>query len=242
MMNNMPKANQTEGQNATFGACLQSARESMGLDRKDVAAQLRLSERVIEILETEQYPADLPVTFIRGYIRSYGKLLQIADADIQKALEPIQPPVKIEKDLNQIKEPIAVTSKHYSMQLSTYAISGTVIALVGLWWYNHSPAQTAIQTEIQSLALQPAPTNDNANQPQQATIATAETGTNAPQANAPNATAPAATAQTPAAAAKTPAIAANNAPAINPPKYATNHKQEPYDDYDDDESHEGSSD
>lgn len=123
----------------SIGARLKSARESLGLERKDVAAQLRLNEKIIIMMEKERYPVDLPTTFIRGYVRAYGKFLQLSENDIKNALDNIKhkqtvsavphlTPYKIE----------AVTSGNYFMQLFTSLIVVTLLALAGIWWYTHN--------------------------------------------------------------------------------------------------------
>lgn len=125
-----------------FGTRLKSAREALGLERKDAAAQLRLNENIIVMLEKDHYPSDLPVTFIRGYIRAYGKLLQIPESEIKRAIEPIQPTVVAPTEFLTIKQPIPVTSGNYFMQVFTYLIVFTMLGLVGMWWYTH-PTSTA---------------------------------------------------------------------------------------------------
>jgi len=152
--------------NRQFGLKLQAAREAMGFEQKDVAAQLRLSEKVIAMLESDVYPPELPTTFIRGYIRSYSKLLCIPEADVAAVLEhikpkpaPVEPPVVIKQHSNW-------TSSHYYMQFSTYAIVVTVIGLVGIWWYNHHPrsnsaATTTMLAQSQTLAIPQAQNTDN---------------------------------------------------------------------------------
>src|SRR5690348_7811777 len=83
------------GDNTTqpsFGAKFKAAREALGLKHKDVAIQLRLPERIIVMLEKDDSLNDLPPTFMRGYIRAYGKFLQIADQDIAAMIATIKLP------------------------------------------------------------------------------------------------------------------------------------------------------
>lgn len=77
----------------TFGNRLKTAREDLRLDLKDVASQLRLRVGIIEMLEKEMYSDDMPITFLRGYLRSYAKFLEIPDNELNSALsvEPFQP-------------------------------------------------------------------------------------------------------------------------------------------------------
>jgi cytoskeleton protein RodZ len=74
-----------------FGIRLKSAREAIGMDRKDAALQLRLHEKMIVMIESGEYKTDIPMTFIRGYIRSYCKLLGIPEGEIHEAMESMQP-------------------------------------------------------------------------------------------------------------------------------------------------------
>lgn len=138
-MTNESQSN-TENTSTAFGARLQAAREALGLDTKDAAARLRLNEKVILMMEKERYADDLPVTFIRGYIRAYAKLLQIPEYEVKKALEPIKAKTtSIEHEVakKNSKPAKPVTSDNYSMQISTYFIGLTMVGLVGAWWYSH---------------------------------------------------------------------------------------------------------
>lgn len=131
-----------------FGMRLKSAREARGLESKDIAAQLRLSEKIISMIEKENYPSDLPVTFIRGYIRAYARLMEISEAEITKALEPIKPPTTFEVEEHELIEPQPVTSGNYFMQFFTYLILLTIASLVGIWWYSQSSSDTRSAREL----------------------------------------------------------------------------------------------
>lgn len=138
MTNEIQQSSPTDTKTIPFGNRLKSARESLGFDRKDVAAQLRLNEKIIIMMEKDRYPADLPVTFIRGYLRAYGKLLQIPEYEIKKAIEPIKPKPNLLSAPTSFTTPPPVTSGNYFMQFFTYLIVFTLVGLVGMWWYSHS--------------------------------------------------------------------------------------------------------
>lgn len=62
------------------GQMLRQAREARGLKVDEVVSQLKLSRRQIEALEADAF-TDLPgLTFVRGFVRNYARLLEI-DAD-----------------------------------------------------------------------------------------------------------------------------------------------------------------
>ncbi len=164
MTNQNAETMEAAGQkNPPFGARLQAAREALRLDRKEVAARLRLNEKYIIMMEKDRYPTDLPVTFIRGYLRSYGKFLQLPEHEIKKAIEPIKPrpvPLDIEAMIKQAQaSPKAVTihdngTSNYMMHLFTSTIVLAMFTLVGTWWYDHKKIQHTADQAMAALDQQ----------------------------------------------------------------------------------------
>jgi cytoskeleton protein RodZ len=133
---------------ALFGTQLIAAREAMGLERKDIANQLRLSESIVSMMEHEQYANDLPVTFIRGYLRAYAKFLQIPEADINKALQAITPkPTPTNVIPLSSRNLDGVSNDYYFMHIFSYLIGITIIALLGTWAYTHYSPNNKIVIE-----------------------------------------------------------------------------------------------
>ena len=63
-----------------FGESFVNAREQMGLSQREVADELKLAWKTIENLESEDFESLPPYVFVRGYVKSYSKLVGI-DAD-----------------------------------------------------------------------------------------------------------------------------------------------------------------
>jgi len=59
------------------GTTLRIAREQWGLSLADVAENLNLSADTIQAIESDDYTSLPGTTFVKGYIRSYAKLLQL---------------------------------------------------------------------------------------------------------------------------------------------------------------------
>ncbi|MFZ5522726.1 MAG: RodZ domain-containing protein [Pseudomonadota bacterium] len=68
---------------ATLGAVLREARERLGLSVADVANQIKFAPRQIDAIESGDYQQLPEEAFLRGFIRSYAKILQL---DAQKLL------------------------------------------------------------------------------------------------------------------------------------------------------------
>lgn len=63
------------------GAQLKAGREAQQQSLEQAARHLRLDEPTLAAIEADQYPAHVPATFLRGYLRAYAKWLELpADA------------------------------------------------------------------------------------------------------------------------------------------------------------------
>lgn len=103
-----------------LGATLREKRIAMGLSVADVAAQIRLAPRQIDALEADDL-AHLPeLPFVRGFVRSYAKLLQLDD---QPLLATLPDPHAVSERI----EPESVEVPFNIQQLSAQQNR--------MWWY-----------------------------------------------------------------------------------------------------------
>lgn len=80
------------------GPLLKSARERAGLSLQDVADGLNLKRKVVEALEQERYDQLPPRTFVKGYFKSYAKLVGVKEYDVLAAFDrssPVPPPAPL---------------------------------------------------------------------------------------------------------------------------------------------------
>lgn len=68
------------------GSLLREAREKMGLSIMDVAGQIKFAPRQIEALEAGDYKHLPEPAFIRGFVRSYAKILHLDSQPLLDAL------------------------------------------------------------------------------------------------------------------------------------------------------------
>jgi cytoskeleton protein RodZ len=76
------------------GRRLRQARESAGLSVDEVAQALKFSPRQIEALERDDFSALKGATFVRGFIRSYAKMLKVDSAPLLASLQEATLPVE----------------------------------------------------------------------------------------------------------------------------------------------------
>ncbi len=78
------------------GERLRLAREQMGLTQQNVAERLCLKLSTVRDIEEDKSPADLASTFLRGYIRSYARLVHVPEDDLLPMMAK-QAPVRAAK-------------------------------------------------------------------------------------------------------------------------------------------------
>lgn len=67
----------TESPPLSVGTVLRETRENLGMSVEDVAVQIKLAPRQIEALEADDLSKLPELAFVRGFIRSYAKILRL---------------------------------------------------------------------------------------------------------------------------------------------------------------------
>lgn len=73
------------------GLRLRQARERCRLSVASIADTLHLEQRVIEALEADDYDQLPPVTYVRGYLSAYARLVNLPAASVLQAFERMGP-------------------------------------------------------------------------------------------------------------------------------------------------------
>ncbi|MCE9977616.1 cytoskeleton protein RodZ [Leclercia adecarboxylata] len=194
----------THDQNAALstGVRLRNAREQLGLSQQAVAERLCLKVSTVRDIEEDKAPAELASTFLRGYIRSYAKLVHIPEEELLPMMEK-QAPVRAAKVAPMQSFSLCKRRKKRDGWLMsfTWLVLFVVIGLTGAWWWQNHKAQ---QEEITTMADQSsAELNNSAGEGAQSIPLNTDTSATA--------------SETPAATANTPdtTTAQTAAPAVN---------------------------
>lgn len=120
-----------------LGATLREKRIAMGLSVADVAAQIRLAPRQIEALEADDL-AHLPeLPFVRGFVRSYAKLLQLDDQPLLATLpDPHAVSERIEPESVEVPFNIQqLSARQNQMWLYATAVIAVLVVVFAIWHY-----------------------------------------------------------------------------------------------------------
>lgn len=203
-------ADETAVECSSVGSCLRAAREEANLSVVEIAQALKFSTRQIELLEADDYAALPGNTIVRGFVRSYGRLLKLdvdallhmLDARTPNAPADVRPP----DNMGVASQPGAM--QQLSPMVSAAIVLSLVTLLLGLWHF-FGPTTVATKpsavTTNQSLA--------SAQTPQSPVPASGDMGALPASAAAP-AEASANATSAPASTAAAAAPAGNAAPAL----------------------------
>lgn len=83
----------SESGQSSVGQILRDAREAQGITLEDAAARLRLMQRQVEAMETDDFESLDPPVFARGFVRNYARLLGLVPEALLARMEgaPAEP-------------------------------------------------------------------------------------------------------------------------------------------------------
>ncbi len=126
----------------SIGARLKKARETMGLTEKDAASRLNLNSKIITTIENDNFENGPPATFMRGYLRSYGRLLNLSEAETNELIEQLDMAVAptMPKSISMPAHTRSINIHGFERHIRwlTYLIIFMLILLVSMWWGSHS--------------------------------------------------------------------------------------------------------
>lgn len=183
----------------TTGVRLRNAREQLGLSQQAVAERLCLKLSTVRDLEEDKNPGELASTFLRGYIRSYARLVHIPEEELLPMIEQQIPARAAKVTLNHGYALGKQRKKRDGWLMGfTWLVVIVVIGLTGAWWWqNHKAQQAEIISMVDHNSAEQSVSEGQSVPLDTGSAAPAEGAVEVPlQAPAPEATAPAATANT----------------------------------------------
>lgn len=147
-----------EAQPISVGTILREARERLGLSVEDVVHRIKFAPRQIAALEADDF-AQLPeIAFVRGFVRSYARLLQLDPAPLLAALPhaPAESVLAAEKALTEVPFPNAYSARKPNIiWLAAALVVALALVLFMLLHGNESNAPvTPVEPQVQVETLE----------------------------------------------------------------------------------------
>ncbi|MDC0598389.1 DUF4115 domain-containing protein [Gammaproteobacteria bacterium] len=122
------------------GRKLKQAREDLGLNQTKVAESLQMTVHYVKALEDDEYDKLPGKIFVKGYLKSYAKLLNIESQDLIKNYE-LYTNAREASEASEAK--VVRARKTYDANIR-WMICAAIIILVVIaasWWYGHDRGQ-----------------------------------------------------------------------------------------------------
>ena len=134
---------------ASLGAALREARERLGLSVADVANQTKLAPRQIEALEAEDFRHLPEMPFVRGFVRSYAKILQLDALPLLAVLPQTNtPPMPLVTASVEAPFPSAHSPQRQNLVWLGAALLLAVVVVAFAVWHLTTPVKpAAVQPE-----------------------------------------------------------------------------------------------
>ncbi|WP_460755498.1 RodZ domain-containing protein [Marinomonas epiphytica] len=142
------EASEREATVASFdiGETLSTQRESLGLDQRQLASELKISIEQVRALEANEFNYFRSPTFVRGFLKSYCRVVQLdasvliaAFNSLQSDAKPtIQPVDKVNKQ-SQLGDPFIVL-------ISIVIIA--VLVFLAFWWPSFSSDEDSLEEPL----------------------------------------------------------------------------------------------
>lgn len=139
------------------GMALREARERLGMSVNDIAERIKFAPRQVEALESNDF-AHLPqATFLRGFVRSYARVLQMDETVLIAAL-PVEPSPQIvaRAQVMNVAFPTIQSLRRVNVLWLAGALGVALVLALFVLLYGGEPAATPTEVVVESLPL-PAP-------------------------------------------------------------------------------------
>ncbi len=154
------------------GALLKTAREAAKLSEEDVARELRMTVSKVRALEADDFDQLHSDTFIRGYLRTYSKLLGLEPDDLLKAYQQARRQAGLGDEPEE--SPLQINVPEPTRSLWKFVV-WIIILLAGIWalsvWFlgnRQDPAIDSAQVdpmpELSASARNPAESAESKNE------------------------------------------------------------------------------
>lgn len=145
----------------SVGTTLREARALNGLSLEDVSGRIKFAPRQIEALEADDFESLPENAFLRGFVRSYARLLQLDPTPLLEAL-PHEPESNAPLEVSAAAEmpyPDIYTERKYNIIWLAAALAVALVLGLFVWLFGgkqkeHHASVPAVQnTQVETLAL-----------------------------------------------------------------------------------------
>ena len=144
----------TEQTELTLGEQFRQAREALNLSLEDVSKEITLRPSILSKIENNEFvQKNVPATFMKGYVRSYGRFLRLPEslwADLsfgETEKNDLGKNARATRSVNQYSSP----SHSRWVSYLTALVLLVALSMTGLWWWqNYQKSNEERDTLVQN--------------------------------------------------------------------------------------------
>ena len=146
----------SESGQSSVGQILRDAREAQGITLEDAAVRLRLMQRQVEAMETDDFESLDPPVFARGFVRNYARLLGLAPEALLARMEgaPAEPAAVSHAAPPQ---PHSWLSSPWLILLLLGLLVAVAVPVALYWWLNSEREDDSSKRVPPAAQTRPAP-------------------------------------------------------------------------------------
>ena len=146
----------SESGQPSVGQILRDAREAQGITLEDAAVRLRLMQRQVEAMETDDFESLDPPVFARGFVRNYARLLGLAPEALLARMEgaPAEPAAVSHAAPPQ---PHSWLSSPWLILLLLGLLVAVAVPVALYWWLNSAGEDGPGKQALSVAQTRPAP-------------------------------------------------------------------------------------
>lgn len=134
----------------TPGEMLFTAREEQGISRREMADRLNWRHDYLAAVEENRLEVLPGAAFVSGYLRTYAKLLGVAEDDVLAALRAMNGSNGLEQEPRRVETRLPQVQKHgFGVPIG---VAAAVILVALMWWLGSSEEESqsvdAVSTQI----------------------------------------------------------------------------------------------
>lgn len=124
------------------GQMLREARLALGLTEQQVAQQMNLRPTLLMQIEQEQFDANTPEIFVRGYLKHYAKIVHLDAQDVLSAYAALTIAKHQGTQMQSFSQTTRQKTEHNRLMMISYFIIFLLMALTVVWWMQESDKST----------------------------------------------------------------------------------------------------
>ena len=134
------------------GQMLSEARNKLSLSVEDIAEKLKFKPSLVAAIEQDIFDPKLPLTFNRGYLRSYAKLVNIDAEEVLSAYDMLGIAEVQRSEMQSFSNLTEKQAEHSRLMWLSYLIVAILFGLMVLWW--QQTPKTVVPEEIKPIVEQ----------------------------------------------------------------------------------------